>query len=134
MEPKKTTLPSDAKKRCLSLSPDDSANGKMRDLGFLKYKLGGRHFFVRDGDCYETNNADSTHAFADKLITANYIDAIKSVMVAERLNPLDTDSVVESLSQCVLGKRLVCIYLNNLDEFSDLRYSYEISGKKKVAK
>ena len=54
-----------------------------------------------------------------------YIDAIISVIKAEKLDPADCDRVTKSLSECVAGEKLIRVYMSNAPRFRELTYSYE---------
>lgn len=54
-----------------------------------------------------------------------YIDAIISVIKAEKLDPADCNKVVSSLSECIAGDKLIRVYMSNASRFRGLKYSYE---------
>ena len=54
-----------------------------------------------------------------------YIDAIISVIKAEKLDPADFNKVIKSLSECVAGDKLIRVYISNAPRFRGLTYSYE---------
>ena len=54
-----------------------------------------------------------------------YIDAIISVIKAEKLDPTDCNKVTKSLSECIAGDKLIRVYMGNAPRFRDLTYSYE---------